>query len=147
MFYLLEDNTIIDSNSKEDIELLKKNRRFIENGKIVYFSGNFLKCKKCANCHHWKCYECQFAKKFDEEIKKQSENVFDLIEKGDLVKCFNNIYEIKNVYYIDDGVVGFITSNCGICFPSWTNFLKGFNAIYKPNANGDYIKVWERKED
>lgn len=64
-----------------------------------------------------------------ELIKKQSENVFDLIEReNDLLKIgvlgYPNIMEAKSI----NG-----------SFQDMKNIL----AIYKPNLKGDYIKVWE----
>ncbi len=141
MYYLLTDNRIIDSNNKEDIELLRRNRRIIENEKIVYYSGNFLKNKQCMNCSHWNCIKCQYAKKCDEEVKKQSENVFDLIEMGD---CY--LYQNKNMFrpdmvLINDKVMFSIFGSRAIKTPEY------ILAIYKPNEKGDYIKVWEKKDE
>ena len=128
MFYLLEDNRIIDTSKalhNVDEIIIEEN----ENEKYLYLVG-------------W------LGKHFCGKIKNQSENVLDLIEKGDLVRCLNDIYEIKCVYHTDDSfVTDFVTSGCGICFPSWGKFLKEFNAIYKPDRKGNYIKVWERKEE
>jgi len=129
MYYLLEDNRIIDSNNKEDIELLRRNRRIIENEKIVYYCGNFLKNKQCMNCSHWNCIKCQYAKKDDDQIKNQSENVFDFIDKKkDLVKIDGQIIMARTIQ-------GDIKN------------LSGISAIYKPNEKGDYIKVWEKKDE
>lgn len=141
MYYLLKNNRIIDTNNKTFKALYKG-----ENG-ITHYSIETPNEK-----HHHYClgggeYENNIYEFDTYSIKTLSVNVYNLIEKGDLVRYLNNIYEIKNVYYIDDGVVDFVTSNCGICFPSWKKFLKGLNAIYKPNSNGDYIKVWEKKDE
>ena len=63
------------------------------------------------------------------KIKNQSENVYDFIDKSlDLVKVDGQIMMAK---YIN----GDITK------------ISGITAIYKPNEKGDYIKVWEKKED
>lgn len=62
-------------------------------------------------------------------IKSQSENVFDLInKKEDLVK-------------IDGQIVMAKTINGDL------RNLSGISAIYKPDDKGNYIKVWERKEN
>ena len=125
MYYLLENNRIIDSENYKEPYILSKD--VIRNREVLFLTS----------------FKDQVLVKG--LIKKQSENVFDLIEKGDLVRCLNDIYEIKHVYYNNDGVFQYVTSGCGICFPSWKNFLKELNAIYKPNSKGDYIKVWEKK--
>lgn len=109
MFYLLEDNRIIDED-----ERAKK-------GQIIYVVDNYLHCTSL------------YEKKWLGKIKKQSENVFDLIElEEDLVR-------------VDDIV----------CHCKYSPKLlreehikrKWVNAIYKPDANGNYIKVWEKKKD
>lgn len=119
MFYLLEDNRIIDSekyinsilnkgkNSEKNYEYLYE----IRNGQSYYYG----------------------------KIKKQSEDVFDLIEKGDLITekriwCNEEVYVIANVWSKEDKLIH--------CFHS-TLFDDDVLAIYKPDANGNYIKVWE----
>ena len=122
MFYLLEDNRIIvDNKNFSHIFHYEDRKGFLYK---TFADRNYGKNRKIG------------------KIKKQSENVIDLIEKGDLVRCSNDIHEIKNVYNFNYSCV---TSQCGICFPSRTKFLKEFNAIYKPDGKGNYIKVWERK--
>lgn len=112
MFYLLEDNRIIDSekyinsilnkgkNSEKNYEYLYE----IRNGQSYYYG----------------------------KIKKQSENVFDLIEKTDLLKVkFGDSFNILEVSHIGGGVSG----------------MRGIIAIYKSDTQGNYIKVWEKKDD
>ena len=68
-----------------------------------------------------------------DHIIKQSDNVLDLIEREtDLLKIkvlgYPNIMEAKSI----NGSL---------------NGMKNIIAIYKPNANGDYIKVWEKESE
>ena len=73
-------------------------------------------------------------------IKKQSDNVFDLIEVGDLVKTgIGKIFDVRKPY-IDEGLA-IVPFN--IIFLNEINII----AIYKPNSRGDYIKVWEVKDN
>ncbi len=123
MFYLLEDNRIIEWNGDYIIKDTPKNI----NG--VY------KMKKCI------IFKSETIK--DGFVKKQSENVCDLIEVGDLVaqkKIFGyeEIYNISLVCGKDDKLI-----KCFYC----TMFEDNVFAIYKPNSHGDYIKVWEKKDD
>ena len=109
MYYLLEDNRIIDSNEYFKYAYAYKNG-------ITYYNVT---------------------------IKKQSENVYDLIEVGDLITekrrwCGEEIYVTANVCSKEDELIH--------CFRS-TLFEHDVYAIYKPNSKGDYIKVWEVKED
>lgn len=125
MFYLLENNRIIDSeNLPKDakIERIEKddkgNAFFIQ---IQY--SDFLKTRKIGY------------------IKKQSESVFGLIEKGDLLKY-------KSYYGICiEEVIDIITKYMVIETATDQVYEEGFLAIYKPDEEGNYIKVWEKKED
>lgn len=64
-------------------------------------------------------------------IKKQSENVFDLIEQEDLIKIkMGDTFSILEVCRINGGVSG----------------MKHIYAIYKPDSKGNFIKVWEEKD-
>ena len=123
MFYLLDDNRIIDSE--------------------ISYTTNFPYWEIKDNCLFAKSKNDKLVRPCNEnKIKKQSENVFDLIEKGDLVKekriwCSEEVDVIANVCSKDDELIH--------CFHS-TLCESNVYAIYKPNANGDYIKVWERKE-
>ena len=65
------------------------------------------------------------------KIKKQSENVYDFIEKEDLIKIkMVDTFSILEVCRINGGASG----------------MKHIFAIYKPDANGNYIKVWEKED-
>ncbi len=71
------------------------------------------------------------------KFKKQSENVFDLIEVGDLVKYvyYDNSVDISNV---DESDLKRLTAINSL----YDNIRKSVRTIYKPNEKGDYIKVW-----
>ena len=71
-------------------------------------------------------------------FKKQSDNVFDLIEAGDLIKYvyYDNQVSISNV---DESDLKRLTAINSL----YDNIRKSVRTIYKPNEKGDYIKVWE----
>ena len=71
-------------------------------------------------------------------FKKQSENVFYLIEVGDLIKYvyYDNSVSISNV---DESDLERLTAINSL----YDNIRKSVRTIYKPNEKGDYIKVWE----
>ena len=128
MFYLLENNRKIQNN-----RIIDSNK--YDNDSLVFYeslAGNLL-------------YEVIPSSIRTEIrlglIKKQSENVFDLVEMGD---CY--LYQNKNmlrpdILLINDKVMLSIFGNRALLRPN------EILAIYKPNANGDYIKVWGRKEE
>lgn len=74
-------------------------------------------------------------------VEKQSKNVFDLIEVGDLVR------------YEDDFLGATLLAEVYMNYGKLSLFdetdIKNLDilAIYKPDAEGNYIKVWEVKED
>lgn len=115
MLYLTNDNKIIDSSKIHIIRLCKNKIEYSET------INGYTYCD------------------LESDIKKQSENVFDLIEYDvDLIKhscsyrdCVEIVREKKD--------------NC-----IWTdNFgCKDYDilAIYKPNSNGGYDLAWEKKE-
>jgi hypothetical protein len=106
MFYLLEDNRIIDSQEYFKYAYAYKNG-------ITYYNVT---------------------------IKKQSENVFDLIEVGDLVR-----YEDD---FLGTTLLAEVYMNYGKLSLFDETDIKNLDilAIYKPNSNGNYIKVWEKKD-
>lgn len=107
MYYLLEDNRIIDSEN-EDVY-------------VNEYQGHKWLHK---NNEHKTCLGF---------IKNQSENVYDLIDwEKDLVRVDDAIHHCK--YFHRDLREEYIEN-------------KWFNAIYKPDEEGNYIKVWEVKED
>lgn len=111
MFYLLENNKIIDST--------------------ISYTKNFPFWVEKEGCLFAKSKNDKFVRPYNEnKIKKQSENVLDLVEKEDLIKLkFSDSFNILEVAHIGGGVCG----------------MRGIQAIYKPNSKGDYIKVWEAK--
>ena len=132
MLYLLEDNRIIDSEKTKWFDLCT---RF---GFLLEIDGETI----IQNIG---------------KIKKQSENVFDLIEEGDLImvdrtKIYSNFYpqpiiEISTVFWSDShhSLCVYPRGNSYYCPIIDFGVQKGILAIYKPNSNGDYIKVWEKK--
>ena len=118
MFYLLEDNRIIDSEELKRKLHLDAKVGIIDNELIVTLE-NFPIFRS------------------ESKIKKQSENVFDLIDwEKDIVAM--------------DTFGAFLIFNCKT---TRSEFFDGFyrfrwiKAIYKPNEEGDYIKVWEKKDE
>lgn len=91
-------------------------------------------------------------------VELQSENVFDLIEEGDLVmvdraKIYSNFYtepiiEVSQIFWSDshNSLCVYPRGNGYYCPIIESGVQKGILAIYKPNLEGDYIKVWEKKE-
>lgn len=120
MFYLLESKRIVETKKEYEVEYIKD---FYFNNKSEY---EFVYVKDL----HYQGMQVLRNSTTEENIgfiKKQSENVFDLIEKDDLIKIsFGgnfSILEVKNV----KGEV---------------SRMRGIVAIYKPILTGDYIKVW-----
>ena len=129
MFYLLENNRIIDSNVSYTKALPfweEKEGRLFAKGK----SG--------------KSYQVF---KYD-KIKKQSENVVDLIDVGDLVKLDKTLNQVITILKEDKRTIFEIGDNKWFSFKELNNYLNNNRlAIYKPDGKGNYIKVWERKEE
>ena len=74
------------------------------------------------------------------EIKAQSDNVYDLIEVGDLIKDDDRIYEVSDITYrgYSDNRRSFVSQPAGFKHHEWD-----ITAIYKPDHKGGYIKAWE----
>ena len=109
MYYLLENNRIIDSENYKEPYILSKD--VIRNREVLFLTS----------------FKDQVLVKG--VIKKQSENVFDFIDKKkDLVKIDGQIIMARTIQ-------GDIKN------------LSCISAIYKPNEKGDYIKVWEKKDE
>lgn len=121
MFYLLENNRIIDSQipyryakwlpfwGTKDGCLFAKDRE----GKLYHVIAN-------------------------NKIINQSENVFDLVNCcQDLIETEEGQFYKPLKLQIDSFVVKY---DCCVLF-------NGIKAIYKPDGKGNYIKVWERKEN
>lgn len=95
-------------------------------------------------------------------IKMESDNVFDLIEVGDLVEesDFNEIYKVKifdngkgefrdRLFDQYNGDLYVKYEGCDDSYYSYIETLGTINIvkIFKPNTNGDYIKVWEKESE
>lgn len=151
MFYLLKDNRIIDTNNqtfkKEYTTANGITRYSIETPDETHIHYTFGGGE----------YEDNIYTFDSTQIKKTSENVFDLIEVGDLVLSdpegkekysVNGIVEITEIRK-NDGYISFSTNadsfdfDCKLYGVEWYCIY----AIYKPNSNGDYIKVWEKKDE
>lgn len=129
MYYLLNNNLIINKNDKRIKNLtysIDKTQTFV-----------YLECDSKTPEAIFNCAEYYYA--IRHLVVKQSKNVFDLIEVGDLVKHLydleTNTYTITQIMLIENGLlkidnIFYIDRNDVI-------------AIYKPNLKGDYIKVWE----
>lgn len=121
MFYLLEDNRIIDSQIPY---AHAKSLPFYED------KTGHLRVKDRIG----KSYQVF---KYDKIINR-SENVFDLV-----ICCQDLIETEEGQFYkplklqIDSFVVKY---DCCVLF-------NGIKAIYKPDGKGNYIKVWERKDE
>lgn len=130
MYYLLENNEIIDSNNIKDFDLYLRNYK-IKDGKLVIVLGYMESQGKLEMAY------------IEESVKKQSENVFDLIENGDLLK-YKDRFDGR--VYVE--IVKEVNVELKI-IRSTTNLIKYHEVIsfYKPDSNGNYIKVWEEKDD
>lgn len=151
MYYLLEDNRIIDSTNEKDISRLKWNYNCeVHNGKIYFYKPrNNYNCKEACGEKGSFCVGCKdaFKAKFN-KIKKQSENVFDLIEVGDLIASYRysiegrteekEINSVDELFAEENGVG--INQCCIVDF-------EDICAIYKSDSKGNYIKVWEKKDE
>ena len=120
MFYLLENNRIIDSQIPY---AHAKSLPFWED-KVGH-----LRVKDRIG----KSYQVF---KYDKIIKR-SENVLDLIEEGDLVRVLNTIVKVEEI--MKNTVMA-----TALNVPFDVTMI---DAIYKPDDKGNYIKVWERKEN
>ena len=86
------------------------------------------------------------------KIKKKSENVFDLIEVGDLVEGKWRFWQrfIREVVSLANYEEYKIITLDGFVSVSVSNNRENtdkVDAIYKPNKNGDYICVWRRENE
>ena len=128
MFYLLENNKIIDSR--------------------ISYTSNFPYWEIKDNCLFAKSKNDKLVRPYNEnKIKKQSENVFDLVDVGDLIKSYryesrdeSDGYDINNVDRVDKGGAVILIAGFNV-FVSNDDIL----AIYKPDSKGNYIKVWENQ--
>lgn len=118
---------------------------YLMENKSIYYDGNkkirsatydFLKKEMSINGGKWKKWI------------KSSENIYDLIEVGDLVdlswfsKTFNKqINHIAKVTKLSDNKDIFYVGNGEL---DWR--FEEINIIYKRNKNGDYIQVWVKEK-
>lgn len=153
MFYLLKDNRIIDTNNQTFKE------EYMGASGITYYS---IETPNETHIHYTLGggeYEDNNYKFHSASIKKQSENVFDLIEIGDLVmvdraKIYTSFYtesiiEISQVFWSEShhSLCVYPRGNGYYCPIIEFGVQKGILAIYKSNSNGDYIKVWEKEDE
>ena len=152
MYYLTESNEIISDNDKRIKNLtysIDKTKTYI-----------YLECDSKTPEAIFNCEEFYYAT--EHLVVKQSNNVFDLIEVGDLVEegDFNEIYKVK---IFDNGNYEFRNRRfdkyngdlyvkyeaCDDEYYSDIETLGTINIvkIFKPNEKGDYIKVWEEKNN
>lgn len=122
MFYLLEDNRIIDTSKalhNVDEIIIEEN----ENEKYLYLVG-------------W------LGKHFCGKIKKQSENVWDLIEVGDLVGDYDYFRGIvTKIDKLDNGAIYLQVNN------EYYYRTEDFNKFYKRNEKDGYDLVWVEKDE
>ena len=127
MYYLLETNYII---SEEEIK--EEGFEIVDNtiGKWEKLDGKF-GIKEWFNAYGF--------------IKKQSNNVIDLIEVGDLIKHNQKFDEEKFEKILGKRIW------LGVEWLETNDFYSidgcSIIAIYKPNSKGDYIKVWEKESE
>lgn len=133
MYYLLNNNRVIDTNDKT----FKSN--YFERSGLTFYS---IETPDEYHTHIGLCdiYTNHTYEFSSRDIKKQSDNVFDLIEVGDLIECANYHFTyVKEKAKTYDKHLIFMNNFSTI-------YDKHILAIYKPNANGDYIKVWEKEK-
>lgn len=124
MYYLLEDNRIVDRLSiREDLDLPFEVDFYVQKDEIVLTINHIY---------------------FEHiSIIKKAENVYDLIENGDLLKYkdrFDGIVCLDIVKEVDAKLKTIQLT---------TNLIKYHEVIsfYKPDSSGNYIKVWEAKDN
>ncbi len=147
-YVLTKDNRIINKNDKR----IKKIAYSIDKTETYIY----LECDSKTPEAIFDCEKFYYAT--EHLVVKQSDNVFDLIEVGDLVEegDFNEIYKVKifdngNDYFrneIFDKYNGDLYVKYEACddeYYSYVETLRSINIvkIFKPNEKGDYIKVWE----
>lgn len=118
MYYLLEDNRIVDRLSiREDLDLPFEIDFYVGKDEIVLTIDNIY---------------------FEHiSIIKKAENAWGLIDwNTDLARI-----NIDDESLIVSGKGAESDLRDGFFDVEW------INAIYKPNSKGDYIKAWEKKDD
>lgn len=130
MYYLLETNKILsDEYCRKYINYEDRENEYVT---YVGSDGDMLIEEYFTN-------GCRRILTVSRVIKK-SENVYDLIEVGDLAKREGIILEVTEIQTFDD------ETEKEFIFDSFLNSCceSDIQAIYKPNSKGDYIKVWEK---
>lgn len=137
MYYLLNNNRVIDTNDKT----FKSN--YFERSGLTFYS---IETPDEYHTHIGLCdiYTNHTYEFSSRDIKKQSDNVFDLIEVGDLIKDDDCVYEVREITYngYSDNRRSFVSQPAGFKHHKWE-----ITSIYKPNSIGDYIKVWEKESE
>lgn len=92
-------------------------------------------------------YDYNTGKLTDIKLKTFSENVFDLIEIGDLIKeDDDSIYEVDEIDEEEDDEEE--TQRVFISQPAdFIHYEREIIAIYKKDNKGNYIKVWRREDE
>lgn len=92
-------------------------------------------------------YDYNTGKLIDIKLKIFSENVFDLIEIGDLIKeDDDSIYEVDEIDEEEDNEEE--TQRVFISQPAdFIHYEREIIAIYKKDNKGNYIKVWRREDE
>lgn len=115
MYYLLEDNRIVDSENIRELVPFEMDISIEKNKILLSFNNLIMNTIK---------------------IIKQSPIVYDLIDKeNDLVK-----YNFNGDYVISRAVNASLSYIIG-------SYPESVIAIYKPDEFGNYIKVWEKKDE
>lgn len=136
MYYLLENNMILsDKQCNKYINYEDKENDYVtyagKHGDMfieIYLSNG---CKEIMTISR---------------VIKKSENVFDLIEVGDLIafKYMDtetiDIAKVVHIYQFKDGDIDIATRG-------YIHSTEKIQAIYKPNSKGDYIKAWEKENE
>lgn len=129
MYYLLEDNRIVNSLSiREDLDLLVGIDFYVEKDEIVLTIG-YIYIERIS-------------------IIKKAENVLDFIENGDLVKLDKTLNKVITILKEGKRTFFEIGDNKWFSYKELNNYLNNnLLAIYKPDEFGNYIKVWEEKDN
>ena len=136
MYYLLENNMILsDKQCRKYINYEDK-----ENDYVIYAGKHgdmFIEIYLSNGCKEIRTIS---------RVIKKSENVFDLIEVGDLIafKYMDtetiDIAKVVHIYQFKDGDIDIATRG-------YIHSTEKIQAIYKPNSKGDYIKAWEKENE
>lgn len=128
MYYLLDNNKIIDTN-----DTTFKHHYTLPNGVSLYSieTPNKIHHHYTFGGYEWNDNIYEF---YSYQIKKQSNNIYDLIEVGDLVEYYFEVEkQLKKITQITkDNELYFIPKEEVISF-------------YKKNTEGNYIKVWQKE--